>query len=128
MKLRPRIITMDPATISTMREAPLRDAPTLLKTTPNVVKTIENPAMKNRVLMSIPHFDVFLSASSSQETPPINDKQEGITGKIQGEMNDMKHAIQANRHPYNWHNVSHLRSENMEANGRVCKFKKKFFE
>jgi hypothetical protein len=51
---------MEPATLSIMREAPLSDAPTLLNTTPNVVKTIEKPAMKNNVFISIPHFDDYL--------------------------------------------------------------------
>lgn len=69
---------------------------------PSEIKTMEKPIMKNKTFKRMRFRTAVLSAEvciSSKLTPEIKDKYPGTIGRTQGEMKDIKPAVNAARIP-----------------------------
>ena len=88
MKLSPRTITIEPATIFIVLETPPRIAKVEVKRIPRAIKTIENPITKKTVLKNAPRRISRLSIISPNVVPPINERYAGINGSTHGERNE----------------------------------------
>ena len=88
MKLSPRSITIEPATIFMVLEIPPRIAKVEVKRIPRAINTIENPTTKKTVFRNALRRISRLSIISPRVVPPIKERYAGINGSTHGDRNE----------------------------------------